>query len=119
MIFEVIRTSDLGGKKIPYEKCIRVKLKWVDRRKFLTPELYDKNKPSNCKKWFDEGTNHRTEDDCIARDIGEIEVWGMEINSLEELLNFINETDEEVIISTSLVDYKTPCLEIYDDWREQ
>lgn len=51
MIFEVIRTSDISGKKIPYEKCIRIKLKLVDRRNFLTPELYDRCKASNCKKW--------------------------------------------------------------------
>lgn len=68
--------------------------------------------------WFDEGTNYRTEDDCIVRDLGEEEAWGIEINSLEELLNFINEIGEEVIISESYIDYKTPCLEIYDDWRE-
>lgn len=118
MIFEVIRTSDISGKKIPYEKCIRIKLKLVDRRNFLTPELYDRCKASNCKKWFDEGENHRIEDGCILRDIGEKETWGMEINALEELLNFINETGEEVIISKSYIDYRTPCLEIYDDYRE-
>lgn len=120
MIFEVTRTSNNYNLKrnIPHEKCIPIKLKLVDRRKFLTPELYDKNKPSNCKKWFDEGTNHRTEDGCILRDIGEKETWGMEINSLEELLNFINEIGEEVIISKSYIDYRTPCLEIYDDYRE-
>lgn len=42
----------------------------------------------------------------------------MEINSLEELLNFINENGEEIIISKSYIDYRTPCLEIYDDYRE-
>lgn len=75
MIFEVIRTSDISGKKIPYEKCIRIKLKLVDRRNFLTPELYYRCKASNCKKWFDEGENHRIEDGCILRDIGEKETW--------------------------------------------
>lgn len=120
MIFEVTRTSNNYNLKrnIPHEKCILIKLKLVDKHKFLTPELYDKNKPSNCKKWFDDGTNHRTEDDCIVRDLEEKEVWGIEINSLEELLEFVNEVDHEVIISRSLVDCKTPSLEIYDDWRE-
>lgn len=46
------------------------------------------------------------------------EVWGIEINSLEELMKFKEIVDEEIIITTSPQNNKTPTIEIYDDYRE-
>ena len=44
--------------------------------------------------------------------------WGIKIGSLRELMNFVDAVENEVIIKKSMVDDKTPCLEIYDDYRE-
>ena len=44
--------------------------------------------------------------------------WGIEINSVEELMKFKEMADEEIIITTSPQNNKTPTIEIYDDYRE-
>lgn len=44
--------------------------------------------------------------------------YGIEINSLEELIKFYNNVKSEVVIRSSWTDNSTPCLEIYDDYRE-
>lgn len=44
--------------------------------------------------------------------------WGIGLNTIEELMKFKDSADEELILRTSYVDDQTPCIEIYDDWRE-
>ena len=117
MLFQVTRTSAWYEDK-PYDKCIQIKLTKEDRRTFRTPEEYDERCAKHSGKWFDFGTNHRVEDGFIVRDLGTEDVWAIEINSLEELLAFGAEVKQELVIGTSYVDYKTPMIEIYDDWRE-
>lgn len=115
MIFEVRRTS-LWSDKSPYEKCIPLNLTRVDERCFKSFEEYD-NRFSD--KWTDTGTNHRVlSNGNIARDIGVENCFGIEINSLEELMKFYADVGSEVVLRKSWVDNKTPCLEIYDDYRE-
>ena len=48
----------------------------------------------------------------------EFEAWGIEIGSLEGLMDFAKTVGEELVLRTSWIDYKTPCIEIYDDYRE-
>ena len=52
----------------------------------------------------------------IHRD--EKDTYGIEINSLEELMDFFNKVNEEIVLRKSWIDNKTPCLEIYDTYRE-
>ena len=47
-----------------------------------------------------------------------LERGGIEINSVEELMKFKEIVDEEIIITTSPQNNKTPTIEIYDDYRE-
>lgn len=49
---------------------------------------------------------------------GTKEAWGIEINSIEELMKFKEIVGEEIVIRTSEQDNKTPLIEIYDDYRE-
>lgn len=115
MIFMVTRTS-LHGYRKPYDKCFPIKLTRVDKRYITSVEEYDKRFTD---KWMDNGTNHRVlEDGYIARDVGEEECYGIEINSLEELMQFYKDVDSEIVLGTSYIDHKTPYLEIYDDYRE-
>ena len=48
----------------------------------------------------------------------EEEEWVVEINSLEELLELIEEQDEDIIIKTKRSGYSFQTIEIYDDYRE-
>ena len=41
--------------------------------------------------------------------------WLIELNSLEELVQFIDESNNAIVIS---LEEDCPCIEIYDDWRE-
>lgn len=47
-----------------------------------------------------------------------IDCWGIEINTIEELMKFQDSVKEELILGTSYIDDKTPSIEIYDDYRE-
>ena len=118
MIFQVIRTSNWSDEK-PFEDCIPIKLTKVETRTFRTPEEFDK-KFSECEgKWIEKGTNHRVDArGYITRDRELVNEWGIEINSLEELIKFQEAVREELILGTSRIDNKTPCIEIYDDYRE-
>ena len=48
----------------------------------------------------------------------EEEGWVIEINSIEELLSFVEKCSDEIIISLKAYNSELPCLEIYNDWRE-
>lgn len=117
MLFQVKRASMWSEKK-PCEKCIPIRLINVDRRTFKSPEEYDERFATQCGSWLSRGSNHRITEYGIARDLEPVQVWGIEINSLEELMNFKKELEEDLIITTSYIDGKTPTIEIYDDYIE-
>lgn len=47
-----------------------------------------------------------------------VTVWFVEINTLEELLDFRNKYDRAIIIDTAIESPNIYSLEIYDNWRE-
>ena len=117
MLFEVRRTSMCKYEK-PYDNCIQIKLASVETRTLKTPEEFDAKFSKSEGKWLEVGTNHRIDEEgFITRDIEE-DVYGIEINSLEELMDFFNKVNEEIVLRKSWIDNRTPCLEIYDDYRE-
>lgn len=119
MIFQVTRTSNNWSEEKPFDTCIPIKLINVQTRTFRTPEEFDNKFGDREGKWLDRGTNHRIDArGYITRDMGLEDVWGIEINSLEELMKFQETVGKELVIQTSWVDNKTPCIEIYDDYRE-
>lgn len=116
MIFMVKRTSNWDMSQQPCENTFPMKLTRVDKRVFKSEEEYNNRFPD---KWTDTGTNHRIlEDGCIARDVGEEDCWGIEINTLEELIKFYEDVGEELVLGKTWLDRKTLYLEIYDDYRE-
>lgn len=117
MLFQITRTSMWDDEK-PHEKCMPITLINVDQRTFKSPEEYDKRLAKMDGNWFSKGSNHRITEKGIARDMGPYPAWGIEINSLEELMNFKEIVGEELILCTSYTDYTTPMIEIYDDYRE-
>lgn len=115
MLFEIVRTSVWDDSK-PYEKCFPIKLKHINICNFKSYEEYYK---STGRNWEDNGTNHHiNEQGLIQREFEPIDSWGIRLDTLEDLLNFQKEVGENIIISTSYKDHKTPCIEIYDDYRE-
>ena len=44
--------------------------------------------------------------------------WGIEINSLEELMDFKRDVGSKLVINQSYIDKQLPMIEIYDDYRE-
>ena len=118
MIFQVTRTSRRDNKK-PWAGCIRIQLARVETRTFRTPEEFDMKFGKREGKWIENGTNHRFDArGYITRDRELVDKWGIEINSLEELMDFQEAVGEELVLRTSWIDNKTPCIEIYDDYRE-
>ena len=118
ILFEVRRTSGLADRS-PYEKCIPIKLTRVETRTLKTPEEFDAKFSKREGKWLEVGSNHRVDKQgFITRDREEEDTYGIKINSLEELMDFFNKVNEEIVLRKSWIDNKTPCLEIYDDYRE-
>ena len=118
MIFQVVRTSQWDDEK-PFKDCIPIKLTMVETRTLSTPEEFDKKFGDREGKWLNRGTNHRVDArGYIARDMGFKDSWGIEINSLEELIDFQEAVGAELVFGISMIDNKTPCIEIYDDYRE-
>ena len=119
MLFEVTRTSSWNKENSPCDGCIRIKIRRVETRTLGSAEEFDARFGKTEGKWFSVGSNHRFNNKgYITRDREEIDSWGIEINSLEELMNFKESVGEELVLSTSYIDYKTPRIEIYDDYRE-
>ena len=118
MIFQVVRTSQWNDEK-PFKDCIPIKLTSVETRTLHTPEEFDNKFGDREGKWLSRGTNHRVDArGYITRDRGFEDAWGIEINSIEELIDFQEAAGEELVLGTSMIDHNTPCIEIYDDYRE-
>ena len=119
MLFQIERTSLWDEEKQPCDGCSPITLTEVDVRMFRTPEEYDERLAEYYGKWLNTGTNHRiNKDGHIARDLGPVKRWGVEINSIEELIALKERVGHELILTTSNTDKVTPSIEIYDDYRE-
>ena len=109
IFFEVRRTS-CWEDKCPYEKCIPIKLTRVETRTLKTPEEFDAKFSKVEGKWLEVGSNHRVgKQGFIMRDREKEDTYGMD---------FFNKVNEEIVLRKSWIDNKTPCLEIYDTYRE-
>jgi hypothetical protein len=110
MIFHVTRTSIWSEKK-PCDGVFQGKYTWIDTRTVDDPsKLFGVQKD----QWYTTGENHRVEDGFIKRDLIK-DGWMIEINTLEELLDFCKEIKEEIVLTCK---DGTPGIEIYDAYRE-
>ena len=100
MLFEVRRTSCFNDEECPCEKCIPIKLVKTETIKLKTPEEFDTKFSKLEGKWLEVGFNHRiNEQGFITRD-REVEVYGIEINSLKELNHIL--TSENFVLRKEL-----------------
>lgn len=118
MKFIVSRTSAWGDEKPPCEEAKRDSIVRVETRTLYTPEEFDKRFAQREGKWLSVGTNHRVnEKGYITRDNGTIDVWSVEFNTLEELIEFCDKYGS-VVIEDYMWNKAYREIEIYDDYRE-
>ena len=111
--FVCTRTSLFDDEKPPHPSARIVSYERVDLRTIDDPM----KSPYIGAAWYESGRNHRVENGMIARDFDD-ERWVIEIDTMEELLEFVGESGEVVL---SVNDHGlTPCMEIeiYDSYRE-
>jgi len=70
------------------------------------------------KFWISDGSNHRTEDGYAVRDM-DIYTWFVDIESLDDLRDFIAKYGNVVIVTLKSGRHAgMMAVEIYDGWRE-
>ena len=119
MKFIIKRTSGRGNSS----PCVEAKEEQVvetETRTFRTPEEFDKRFAAREGAWLSVGTNHRIgRDGYICRDRDMMNVWTIEVNSIEELVALSRKYGEIIVADHYLSSNdEYPTLEIYDDYRE-
>ena len=115
MKFIVSKTSNYGDPK-PCDEAKVSTFTRVDTRTVDCPSklLF----PSN-ELWLQEGENHRIVNGEITRDFPDQLCWVVEIDSLEELLEFMDKQDVDLVLSREEDSLENvPTIELYDDYRE-
>ena len=114
MKFVVSHTS--GWKEKP---CVGAKLEELTYLDYRTvSSLEEAEKLDWYKFWFDEGINHRVENGMIVCDRKQKKPkWTIEIHDLEDLMFFIEKTDDIIISKVPFKEIKYE-IEIYDEYRE-
>lgn len=121
MRFVVYRTSGGNNGHQPCEGAFKETIACVDERNYGSPEEFNKNQTWCQGDWFSFGENHRiNERGHILRDVGKIEVWMIEFNTVEELVSFCRSADVsgEVVVGKYHKNSDYNFIEIYDDYRE-
>ena len=119
MEFKISRTS-LSNKKKPCDSAYKKEIIKIDERGFND---FDEFKEMLHENWKARGFNHKIipannkfNHQHIYREFND-EIWCIEINSLEELLE-LQDKYGEIILGTSFENDSIRELEIYDDYRE-
>ena len=116
---EFLLTSTSGGVENQIPNAIIKKYKKVEVRYFSSFEEFDKRLSWREGTWLSKGVNHKTSKGRIQREFPNgVEGRFIEINSIEELLEFKKKVGNELIITSSLNNESIPAIEIYDDYRE-
>lgn len=112
--FLISRTSEWGDNQ-PHKNAYRDSFTLVDERVIDNPNKFKHKKDR--EGWYNRGSNHRVENGHIKRDFQD-EGWFIDISSLEDILKFKKEVDENIIIKNSWVNKEILEIEIYDNYRE-
>lgn len=116
MKFTVTRASGYGYENPPCEEAKLESIVWIQTFNVRTPEEFDKAWRS--RPWYSEGSNHRiNENGCIERDNGTVNVWAIELNTLDDLIEF-NRKYGDIIIRDCYSNRHYKEIQIYDDYIE-
>lgn len=116
MTFTVRRASTWDES--PCEEAKQDSIVRVETRTFLSPEEFDERFGKSEGKWFSVGKNHRIDEKgWIVRDNGMIDVYTIEINTLDELIEFNNKYGN-LVIGECMWNKAYRGILIYDDYIE-
>lgn len=122
MKFKVERTSVFLSEEKPIqdERLFKETYNYIEVRTLGTFEEFDKRFGADEGKWLSQGINHKINDrGYIEREIPNgNNGWFIEINTLEELLDFKDRCKDEIIIKNDYGNKSIRAIEIYDDYRE-
>lgn len=118
MKFKVERTSLHGKCEKPCEGVKLENYDYIERRTYTEKEFNRKFAQSE-GLWRNKGINHTNYERGIKRTFTNAKNgWFIELNTLEELISFIEKVGEEVIIQKCCYNTEIFEIEIYDDCRE-
>lgn len=116
---EFLLTSTSGGVEKQIPNTTIKKYTKIEVRVFSSFEEFDKRFSWREGTWLSKGVNHKMSKDRIQREFPNgAEGHFIEINSIEELLEFQREVRSELIITSATDNWSIPAIEIYDDYRE-
>lgn len=118
MKFTIRRASAWDDETAPCEEAKRKSIVRVETRTCLSPEEFDKKFAKREGKWLSVGSNHRIEENgWISRDNGMVDIWSIEINTLNELMEFCKKYGD-VVIGNNMWNKSYKEILIYDDYIE-
>lgn len=121
MRFIVYRTS--GSWDVKYDKpCIEAfqeQITYPETYRNKSPEEFDKKVAAKrgLKTWFDEGINHRLDEEGFITRDRYVTVWMIEINTVKDFINMHSKYGE-LILDQWYMNKDYWSIEIYDDYRE-
>nr|DAX67706.1 MAG TPA: hypothetical protein [Caudoviricetes sp.] len=116
---EFLLTSTSGWVENQIPNAIIKKYKKVEVRGFSSFEEFDKRLSWMEGNWLSKGVNHKTSKGRIQREFPNgAEGHFIEINSIEELLEFQRKVGNELIITSAIDNESIPAIEIYNYYRE-
>ena len=116
---EFLLTSTIGEVENKIPNVIIKKYKKVEVRYFSSFEEFDKLFSRMEGTWISKGVNHKTSKGRIQREFPNgAEGHFIEINSIEELLEFQRKVGSELIITSATNNESIPAIEIYNYYRE-
>ena len=118
MKFIIRRASVWDDEISPCEEAKHDSVIHVETRTLYTPEEFDKKFANQEGRWLSVGTNHRIDErGYITRDNGMIDVWSIELNTLDELIEFIKKYGD-IVIGDCMCNKSYAEILIYDDYIE-
>ena len=116
---EFLLTSTSGGVENRIPNAVIKKYTKIEVRRFSSFEEFDKRLSRMEGNWLSKGVNHKTSKGRIQREFPNgAEGHFIEINSIEELLEFQRKVGSELIITSANHNESIPAIEIYNGYRE-
>lgn len=117
MEFLLTSTSGRVEKQIP--NAVIKKYTKIEIRGISNFEEFDKLFSWMEGNWLSKGVNHKMSKGRIQREFPNgAEGHFIEINSIEELLEFQKKVGDELIITSAIDNESIPAIEIYNNYRE-
>lgn len=116
---EFLLTSTIGSVENNIPNTVIKKYTIVEVRYCPTFEEFDKRFSRMEGSWLSKGVNHKVSKGQIQREFPNgAEGHFIEINSIEELLEFRRKVGNELIITSAFNNKSIPAIEIYNYYRE-